>query len=208
MRHVTKKHIIEFNPIFGEKFFKSYYEFSGKIEYNNPSRIDNIPYLISNYEYADKDNFIRNMNYISFNFISDDPTEKIIKEICFYSTHEYEINKYFSKIKNHSHVKLFLIPREEKDDEIYIKNKSKYIIYPYTTKHTGNFIFKTNIINNIFYYVQVNIFFIVGVLFNIWVILMLLGPFYFEEIGFFTLYLLPSPLIYLIYLIVMEFKIK
>ncbi len=71
------------------------------------------------------------MNYISFDLISDDPTVKTIKKICYYSTNEREINQRFSKIKNYSSIKLFLVPINEINHELYYKDNGDYAIYEF-----------------------------------------------------------------------------
>lgn len=184
MKYATKKHIVEMNPIAGDKYFLSYYEFSGKIAYNYTSIKNNEPFLIMNYEYIDKDGTLKKINYISFDLITDDPTEQRIKNICFYSANNWEIKEYFSKIKNYSPVKLFLVPRKENSYEKYENYKSEYIIYRGQKKHNGNFIFKNNWLNNFFYFLQINIDIIVKLLFSIWLISNFLMPLLLDNIEY------------------------
>ncbi len=206
MIHITKKHIREFNPIYGEKFLKYYYEFSGKIKYNYPYSKDNFPYYILNYEYTDKNNVVRKMNYISFDLISDDPTVKTIKEIWYYSTHEWEINQLFSKIENNSSVKLFLVPKNEINHEIYHKDNGDYAIYQDSTNHNGNFIFKSNPINNFFYYLQINIHFVFSILFLSWLMSLFFVPIFFHKIEYYSFF--SFILISLIYYGIRSYRIK
>lgn len=188
MIRVTKKHIKEINPIYGEKYITSYYEFSGKIVYNLPTSEDNFPYYILNHEYTDKNNVVRKMNYISFDLISDDPTVKTIKKICYYSTNEREINQHFSKIKNYSSIKLFLVPINEINHELYYKDNGDYAIYQGSTNHKGSFIFKSNRINNFFYYLQINMHYVFSVLVFPWLISLFLVPIFFHKIEYYSLY--------------------
>ena len=206
MIRVTKKHIKEFNPIYGEKYFTSYYEFSGKIVYNQPTNKDLLPYVILNQEYTDKDQLIKQINYISFNLISNDPTVKPIKEIYYYSTHDWEINKYFSKIKNNSNVRLFLVPKNEINYEIYFKHNGDYVIYPYITNHNGGFIFKSNRVNNFFYYLQINKDFVISILFTTWLISLFLIPTFFHKIEYYSFY--SFIIILLIYYGIWSYRIK
>lgn len=137
-----KKHYFKNENIIGEIYYKSYYEFTGKIEYITP---------VKSINYVDENNIQQEMFYLNFTFVCDDPTEKR-KIIYYYAPSEILVKYPFEKVEKNDNVILFLVKKTKNNiGKSYLwlhpDDNSKYIPCEYTNK--GGFIFKNNFKNRI-----------------------------------------------------------
>lgn len=171
----TKKHVREFEGNFGNIYYKSYYEFTGKISFELPFNKKNISYDINSIDIINENNIMLKYFYISFHFLSDDPTEdKII--VYYYNLTESNIHDIFVKLKNRSKIKLFLEKRVEGINEFenfrHENDKSDYKIFERQLNHNGTFLFRDNFVNRILYFLQINFSFFVRFTFTFYLFLL------------------------------------